>query len=189
MLPFQAARIRRRLRHPRGFALAVTLALMVLLTLLAVGLLGLSSVSLRGSAQGEAMRTARANARLAMMLALGQLQRTTGPDQRITMTADQRAKGSDGQNTSAARGNRHWTGVYQSWPSTAAVRPSPQFLGWMVSGDEDRIAKAEYPDASLPSDDSVELVCYGTLGPDSLDEVKVPALTIARDGAPGGRLA
>ena len=189
MLPFQAARIRRRLRHPRGFALAVTLALMVLLTLLAVGLLGLSSVSLRGSAQGEAMRTARANARLAMMLALGQLQRTTGPDQRITMTADQRAKGSDGHNTAAARGNRHWTGVYQSWPSTAAVRPSPQFLGWMVSGDEDRIAKAEYPDASLPSDETVELVGEGTLGPDSLDEVKVPALTIARNEAPGGRLA
>jgi len=34
-------------RRPRGFALVVTLSLMILLTILAVGLLSLSSVTLR----------------------------------------------------------------------------------------------------------------------------------------------
>lgn len=187
MPPIQPNRVRRR--QPGGFALAVTLALMVLLTLLAVGLLGLSSVSLRSSAQGEALRTAQANARLAMMLAIGQLQRTTGPDQRITMTADQRAKGSDGQQTSAALGNRHWTGVYQSWPATATNRPSPQFLGWLVSGAEKQVEDADAPDTGLPSDLAVEVVGEGTLGDKTRDEVLTPALTVTRKDMKTGRLA
>ena len=39
---------------PRGFALVATLALMILLTMVAVGLLSLSAVSLRSSSQGMA---------------------------------------------------------------------------------------------------------------------------------------
>jgi hypothetical protein len=173
----------------RGFALVITLSLMILLTLLAVGLLGLSSVSLRNSAQGEALRTARANARLAMMLAIGQLQRTTGPDQRITMTADQRPKGSDGHQTSAAQGSRHWAGVYRSWPSTATTRPSPEFLGWLVSGAEKQVEDAAFPDTGVTADLGVEMVGEGTLGEMSRDEVLAPALTVTRNGERGGRLA
>ena len=59
----------------RGFALVVTLSLMILLTLIAVGLLTLSSIALRSSSEESAMATVRANARLAMMLALGDLQK------------------------------------------------------------------------------------------------------------------
>ena len=69
-------------RHPRGFALVITLSLMVLLTLLAVGLLGLSAISLRQSANGESRAIAMANARMGLMLALGQLQRELGDDRR-----------------------------------------------------------------------------------------------------------
>ena len=71
-----------------GFALIITLALMVLLTLIVVGLLSLSSVAMRTAADGSAMATARANARLALMLALGELQRSAGVDQRVTARAD-----------------------------------------------------------------------------------------------------
>ena len=71
-----------------GFALIVTLSLMILLVLLAVGLLSLASISLRVSSQEEAMATARANARMALMLALGELQLQTGPDTRVTARAD-----------------------------------------------------------------------------------------------------
>ena len=73
---------------PQGFALVITLALMILLTILAVGLLSLSSVSLRSAAQGTAMASARANARFALMLALNDLQKNTGPDQRVTARAE-----------------------------------------------------------------------------------------------------
>ncbi len=71
-------------RRERGFALVVTLSLMILLTVIAVGLLQLSSVSLRASSQGDARALARSNAMMALQMAIGQLQRTAGPDQRIT---------------------------------------------------------------------------------------------------------
>ncbi len=65
----------------RGFALAVTLSLMILLTAIAVGLLALSSVTLRTSTESVAIAEARANAHLALMMALGDLQTSLGPDQ------------------------------------------------------------------------------------------------------------
>jgi type II secretory pathway pseudopilin PulG len=72
----------------RGFALIVTLSLMILLTVIAVGLLQLSAISLRTSSQGDARALARSNAMMALQMAIGQLQRTAGQDQRITGPAE-----------------------------------------------------------------------------------------------------
>lgn len=111
----------------RGFALIITISLMMLLTLMAVGLLSLSTVSLRASSQGSAAAEARANARLGMMLALGELQKQLGPDQRVTAEAGL---------TQMESGSRaHWVGSYRSWLDTEEKRPDPEFLRWLVSGD------------------------------------------------------
>ncbi|MCU0749601.1 MAG: hypothetical protein MUF13_08660, partial [Akkermansiaceae bacterium] len=80
-------KLKNRHLQPKGFALVVTLSLMILLTIIAVGLLTLSSVSLRAAGQGEAMATARNNARLALMLALGDLQKSLGPDKAVSATS------------------------------------------------------------------------------------------------------
>ncbi len=158
--------------QPRGFALVATLSLMILLTILAVGLLSLSAVSLRSSTQGNAQAEARANARLALMLAIGELQKQLGPDQRISITADQRTEpGGDGSTTSSAPGKRHWTGVFDSWPATQDSRPDPVFRSWLVSGENQSPSDAETP-AGGP--DSVELVGAGTLGTGE-GKVSVPA--------------
>ncbi len=74
-------------RSSRGFALTTVLLLLVLLLVVCVGLLSLSAVSLRTSSHMDAANTAMANARLALMLAIGDLQSEVGPDQRITAAA------------------------------------------------------------------------------------------------------
>ena len=114
-----------------GFALVVTLSLMILLTVIAVGLLTLSSISLRSSTQGQSSAAARANARLALMMAIGELQKEMGPDSRISAPYD--------AGTSAPGGQPHWTAVYDSWKSTPGAAETPasralKFRGWLVSG-------------------------------------------------------
>lgn len=93
--------------RPNGFALVVTVSLLVLLSVLAVGLLSLSSVTLRNTAANSAQVEAKANARLALMIAIGQLQQLAGQDTRITA-------GSDLLDESTVRA----TGVWRSWEGT-----------------------------------------------------------------------
>jgi hypothetical protein len=186
-----AAPSRHQFRQPgraRGFALVVTLSLMILLTVIAVGLLTLSSISLRGSGQGEAMQIAKANARLALMLAIGDLQKAAGPDQRVTITADQQKKAADGKETSAAFGNRHWTGVFRSWPADSASRPAPEFLSWLVSGnpndtERDALALQELPEPAAGAK-AENLVDIGTLGSNTDDLVRVPTISILQNNKP-----
>lgn len=150
--------------HPnkiqRGFALIVTLSLMILLTVIAVGLLTLSSISLRSSSQGQAMANARANARMALMIAIGDLQRSTGADTRITARAD-----------ILAETNPPVFGAWKSWEGTdheSSGRPvSPgnyksqkesRFLQWLISGDQTTL-----PDTT-PGNGKVALVSTGSVG-------------------------
>lgn len=114
----------------RGFALIVTVSLMVLLAIMTVGLLSLSTISLRGAAQSMAQADAQANARLALMMAIAELQREMGPDQRISAPGGQLLEESD----KSAR--KHWTGVYESWPAGSEIRPAPVFRRWLISGNE-----------------------------------------------------
>ncbi len=100
-----------------GFALVVTLLLMILLTVIAVGLLSISGVSLRTSGQSLALQQARANARLAMILAIGELQTQMGPDQRIS---------ADGAILdTAAVSHPHWMGAWNSWNAGASTGVDP----------------------------------------------------------------
>lgn len=91
-------------RPRRGFALVVTLSLLILLTVIAVSLLSLATVSLRSSSRGLDIAQARANAQIGMMMAIGDLQKYTGPDQRVTASA---ALAGYSQNSM-------WTGVWKT---------------------------------------------------------------------------
>ena len=172
----------------RGFALVVTLSIMVLLTLLAVGLLSLSTRSIATSTRESNMIEARTNARLALDLAIAQLQLRTGPDQRITMTADQRSTSSDGSSSSAATTRRHWTGVYESWPEATDTRPEPSFLSWLVSGSEKEVETLGLVDSEGNGDQFIELVAEGTVGNAPEGRVKVPAINILNENGDPSRI-
>ena len=140
-------------RGRRGFALIVTLSLMILLTVIAVGLLTLSTISLRSSSQSNAMSSARANAKLALMMAIGDLQKNAGPDQRVSAKAD--IQGMEVKKPQI-------TGIWHSWNIGVGAVPSDfdkknrdsKFRGWLTSGnplETTKIGFADEPPSSINS--------------------------------------
>ncbi|MCX6868916.1 MAG: hypothetical protein NTV46_22475, partial [Verrucomicrobia bacterium] len=159
-----------RIRH-RGFALVVTLSLMILLTILAVGLLSLSTLALHTSSEAQAMAVARANARLALMLALGDLQQSLGPDKAVTATSG----------ILQSPGKPGLAGVWSSWdydPSssnldyngpktrTAADSNAIGFRRWLVSSpDPDAVTVRDFGNTAW-SGDTITLADKATFGGD-----------------------
>ncbi|QJE95149.1 hypothetical protein [Luteolibacter luteus] len=111
----------------RGFALVISLSLMVLLTVLAVGLLTLSSVSLRSSSTEDAQAEAYGNARLAVLMALGQLQKNAGDDRRVTADAS--------VSDQAAQPNL--VGAYTSWTHNFVSQPDKTISGVVYTTQKD----------------------------------------------------
>jgi len=97
----------------KGFALIATISVLLLLTLVAVAFLSLASLTVKTSRFEWAQEEARANARLGLMIAIGELQRDLGPDQRISVSASILDENPD---TLAINGvsNQQWTGVISS---------------------------------------------------------------------------
>ena len=167
----------------RGFALVITLALMVLLTLLVVGLLGLSAVSLRSSRQAQDLAVAQANARLGMMLALGEVQTALGPDKRVSAAAAA---------VMPPAKQAHLTGAWESWRWDPAKSSTPtyseksgKFRRWLVSTADPEAAKIFDLPGADPTGECVELV--GTLSNRNIaNSVKAATIAISDPKRSGG---
>lgn len=138
--------------------------MMAMLMILCVGLLSLSTIALRTTDRDQPRRIAQANARMALMIAIGELQKHGGKDQRITGTADlagtaegdRLAAGAAAGNadsisgvskglSTVQHGTRHWTGIWKNSTEGSSAdpgqdilskTPSPQIVQWLVSGNE-----------------------------------------------------
>ena len=77
-----------RLTGRRGFAIIISITLLAFLVLLLLSLVMLTRVGTQISANGLQDALARQNALTALNIALGQLERYAGPDQRVTGVAD-----------------------------------------------------------------------------------------------------
>ncbi|HSH96627.1 MAG TPA: hypothetical protein VK968_20935, partial [Roseimicrobium sp.] len=141
----------------RGFALLITITLLAFLVLLLVSLASLTRVETQVASNGQQLAQARQNALMALNIALGQLQKYTGPDQRVTARADLKTNYAGGPLATDAESStpyvdfwktrsRSWTGV---WGNTAtsigysllpnqitAPGNTPTLIGWLVSGNE-----------------------------------------------------
>lgn len=171
-----------------------------MITILALGMLSVSAVEIRKSNQHRHASIAKANARLALMLALGELQKYVGSDQRST------ARAAVLESPGNIVANRNWLGVWETtysqgsreWPvvgkapagtsneSPYAVRGAYEDLRHTNTSLNDgkwrdalHLAwlvskRSETLGHSTPldpgNDDVVELLGRGTMGED-LDEV------------------
>ncbi len=131
-----------------GFALLITITLLAFLVLLLVSLAALTRVETQVASNNKDLAQARQNALVALNIALGELQKYAGPDQRITARSDMDATLAD---THVVSGR--WTGVYGSGaPADYTMAPSivgpavvaasnttgsqAKLLNWLVSGNE-----------------------------------------------------
>src|SRR4051812_2579382 len=141
----------------RGFALLITITLLAFLVLLLVSLASLTRVETQVANNNQQIAQARQNALMALNIALGQLQKNAGPDQRVTARADVLTNyaGSPAATDAESSANyvnfwknrsRSWTGVwgnsatsigYSLLPSQiTAPGNTPTLTGWLVSGNE-----------------------------------------------------
>jgi len=169
-----------------GFALVATVSMMVLLTLVAIAMLSLSTIEQRSSGGGsnEADRMARANARMALMMALGELQKAAGPDQRVSATATILGSSSNphASGSLADSGKKHWVGVWDTSGYSPAISDGKTFVRWLVSGDQDQLDALGDARTEPASDDVVifeGVDASGNPDPDGPDSVKVPKVEVA----------
>ena len=192
-------------RRPRGFALVVTLSLMILLTVIAVGMLSLSSISLRTASSTQAMSEARQNARLSMMLAIAQLQSLTGPDTRVTASSNlidasgvaatgvwRSWEGTDHDSTGKATAPQYDSKLKPGDPAkTIATSSDGRFLGWLTSS-----TAATDPDVkSIPNVSStdtpgmVSMVSTGSVSDPKRQVFITPTLLAGSGGGTKGAIA
>ncbi|MFT5826746.1 MAG: hypothetical protein ACI8ZW_002260 [Yoonia sp.] len=161
-------RSQQRLRgHRSGFALVLALMLMAFVLLLLLSITTLVQVETRAANYSLEQLRARESARLALMLAIGDLQKHAGPDQRVSARADILG---DGNYDPAAK---FWTGVWDTTDPTA--EPT-----WLVSGANTNLTE-------LPT---MQLVGTGSAGTDTTQHVTAPTLEVlGRNGNVSDKIA
>ena len=163
-------------RGSDGFALVISLTLMSFVLMLLLSLSLLVQVELRSAQASLQQLLAKENARLGLMLAIGDLQRYAGPDNRVTaraevMTVAARAELMGGQ---IAEKSPYWTGVWDTANPTNPPR-------WMTS----------WQNQEAPVDGKyIELVGDGSVANDPDQHVSAPAVQITgKNGDTLGEIA
>jgi hypothetical protein len=174
----------------QGFALVIALSLMAFVLLLLLSITTLVQVETKSAGAQLVQLEARMNAKLGAMIALGDLQRYTGPDQRITARSDILVDPS----STPLQGQGRWTGVWSSKadlldPADAQDGLNSHEPVWLVSGDA--------PDSSSAVDvaNSVDLATVGRSvsdksAEDKDDSVRVePEPIVGTNNSTSGRYA
>lgn len=161
-----------------GFAVIIALSLMSFVLLLLLTVSTLSRVEVQVSRSALQDLKARQSALLGLQIAVGELQALTGPDQRVTATANI-AAGPDGSRIVAGAspennssldgtekglspvvpGTRYWTGVFKNRDEPEDIyqkTPSVSLQRWLVSGQN-------APTPPTPADSSFSVGADGEL--------------------------
>jgi hypothetical protein len=142
----------------RGFALLVVVTLLAFIVLLLVGLASYTRIETAAAGNTQRQAQAREHALLALNLAVAQLQRHAGPDQRVTATAEATASGATAR----------YTGVWAADPADDDDANPLTPLAWLASGNELRNSagvlqpRAVPPGAPMNANNAVALVGANT---------------------------
>ncbi|SHJ93793.1 hypothetical protein SAMN02745181_2824 [Rubritalea squalenifaciens DSM 18772] len=196
----------------RGFALVSCITVMALLLMVVLGMINLATSTSRISKNEVHAETAKANARLALSIAIGELQKSMGPDQRVSFEASLLDKTPE---TSTIDGVKqpHWTATQlTTWDDsgtpiiyrndigeadkaglldrrTPAIEKDPQWREtriqqWLVSqASNNTVDPRDFDSKSTPS---IELVS-SRVGPSGSihNSVEVPKVSIPSKNNPG----
>ncbi len=169
-------------KSEKGFALVVALVLMSFILLLLVSLSTLVTADLKVASVHMLQTQARKNALFGLQVAMGELQKSMGPDQRVSAQADILTLTDD-----PAAGARRWTGVWNS-DATHPDYTEGERIAWLVSGDVN-------PDTGHTvgaGADAVTLVgkALDVADPNNPDRVTAPLVEISStSGSPYGHYA
>ncbi|WFB36258.1 hypothetical protein P3T73_00585 [Kiritimatiellota bacterium B12222] len=180
------SRIEEGERGRSGSVLLLTLLVVSLLLVLVLGFTVFVRVQLREVSNNQQRAEAQANARLGMDLALAQLQKTAGPDMRVTATASLLDQNPD---TSAVDGqvNPYWTGVWKKQDLESRSH-DPVFEGWLTSLRLDKSEQESSSEASVDATFGITLVGEGSVLTPS-EVVKAEKVDIPISGDVSGRYA
>ena len=142
-----------------GFSLVLSLTIMASMVMMVIVLASFLQVESRLAQSNAGYQRARLNALVSARIAIGHLQQTAGPDQRVSMRADMfspdvavnpppaivpvpAANPNPNKPTAVAHQKRYWTGIWatggvdsskpRDW-SVADPHDSRLFLGWLTS--------------------------------------------------------
>lgn len=170
----------------RGFALLVTIVLLGFLILLLVSLCALTRVETQVASNCLQTAQARQHALLGLNIALGQLQKHAGPDQRVTASAD----------LNAGAANPRYTGAWNvAAVNAAALANSPLSAAtttalpaaaapdvWLVSGNDFANPRAVAHDTASGAADFETIVGGNTTG---AGDVRVKKVDVTSSNIPG----
>lgn len=136
------------------------------------------------------MSTARSNGRLALLLAIGELQKAAGPDQRVTAPASlMDATASPGITGAweSWKPSPDGSNDYQSRKTTTQTTPEladGEFVAWLASGNPSSPADAKNPPgATGPTSANITLVADRTIGADTLRGTHLSPVIINQKGS------
>ncbi|WOO43189.1 hypothetical protein [Rubellicoccus peritrichatus] len=169
--------------HQRGFALVIALSLMAFVVLLIISMLSLVRVELFSRQVELHQLAARQSALLAAQVAVGELQRVTGPDQRVTARAD--ILDSDKSSLSIENVSHPlWLGAWKTQnPNSTQDELESGLRDWSynTSGPEWLVSQPSsvIPDPTNPIVGDDILIAKNIRGSDgSLSDVRVPVVDV-----------
>lgn len=140
----------------RGFALVVSLSLMSFVLLLILSIATMTRVETSASSSSRNKLQAQQQAMLGLQIAIGELQKSTGPDQRVSAPANLLT------GTSTSRSNL--IGVWSAEDQNQNIPPQDRLLNWLTSDarNSNGTLTSDYNTAEMPGEgDSNAIVLVG----------------------------